>query len=73
MMKKSILKVLIRRVGLIIILLILGIDVTFAEWSGEPWNNNWMIKHPYIYTGTLLLLPVGWLFFCSIIGIGLEN
>lgn len=72
-MKKSILKVLIRRVGLIIILLILGIDVTFAEWSGEPYNNTWMVKHPYLYAGTLLLLPIGWIVFCHAVGIGLEN
>jgi len=70
---KIVLKILFRRVGLIVILLILGIDISFAEWTNEPYNNNWMIKHPFLYTGALILLPVGWLFFCQIMGLGLEN
>lgn len=56
-----------RRVGFILILLMLGIDLSFAEEI--DYIANFQKNHPYLFVTTLVLLPVGWLFFCGLTGL----
>ena len=55
-----------RRVGFILILLMLGIDISFAE---TDYIADFQKNHPYLFVTTLVLLPVGWLFLCGLTGL----
>ena len=66
-MRKAMLKIIIRRIGLLVMLLILGIDLSFAEETDII--SNFQDKHPYLFIATLLALPFAWLYFCHITGV----
>jgi len=60
---------LMRIVGIILIFIVLGLDISFAE---TDYIAEFQTKHPYLFVSTLILLPVGWLFFCTLTGLDSE-
>jgi hypothetical protein len=75
-MKKKLLKILIKWVCYLLLLLIVGIDISFASIEEDEaylWEYDRIAEfqknHPYIFVTGLVLLPIGWIIFCNWTGL----